>query len=279
MRKALALVAVGALAACLAPLAWAAEATLPEGFAGFRGQLRGALLSKTENTFVLKVDQILREWKPSTATNAQAAVGKELTITIKPNDRFTGQFLKTLAGLKTGDVVEVEAFNLEGALLTAIEVFKKVEAAPPTDRQQKIAALEAQVRELTQAENKAEAEFKRLRDLKGQGKATDAEVQAAEAKLRDLIAKHKAAQAELDKLRTATTPPATDVQQKIAALEARIKELTEAEAKAEADFKRLRDLKAAGQATDAEVDAAEAKLRDLIAKHQAAQRDLDDLRR
>ena len=111
---------------------WAGEASaLPDGMKGFKGQLSGTITQKSDASFVLKVDKVVKVWTEveagqpgSTAKDPQAAVGKELTITI--GKVAVEKHTKTLAGLAVGDKVLTSAFNLEGGLLTINEVFEKV---------------------------------------------------------------------------------------------------------------------------------------------------------
>lgn len=167
MKKMLALLTVGLVALCVAPLVLAAEATLPDGMAGFRGILRGTIVSKADNSFVLKVEKIGTTWKENKATNPAAAVGKELTITVSPERE---RMVKALAERKAGDRVDAGAMNTEGNTLTLVEVLKKVEAegttAPTTSgtvSAEEAAKLRARIAEMEKQIAALKAENEALR--------------------------------------------------------------------------------------------------------------------
>jgi hypothetical protein len=100
---------------------------LPEGIRGFRGMVVGTLVSKGENAFVLKVEKITRVWKQNKAKNPECIVGKEVPIDLWAKSRLAEQHLKTLAELKAGDRVEVEAFHFGGDCLSVVEVLRKAD--------------------------------------------------------------------------------------------------------------------------------------------------------
>ncbi len=55
----------------------------------------------------------------------EAAVGKELIITIRADEELGGRFLCTLRALEIGERVLVEAFHFEGNRLTVVEQLRK----------------------------------------------------------------------------------------------------------------------------------------------------------
>ena len=101
--------------------------SLPEGIRGSRGMMVGTLVSKTETTFVFKVEKIAKVSKGNKAENPACVVGKELTMALWPKSRLAEQHKKTLAGLKAGDRVSVEPFHFGGDTLSVVEELKKVE--------------------------------------------------------------------------------------------------------------------------------------------------------
>jgi hypothetical protein len=103
------------------------EADLPEGMIGFRGVLVGRVLRKLDRGFVLKVEKVANVWENNRADRPEAAVGRELIITIRTHEELGGRFLDTLRTLKTGERVLVEAFHFEGNRLTVVEQLQKVE--------------------------------------------------------------------------------------------------------------------------------------------------------
>jgi hypothetical protein len=103
------------------------EVGLPEGMIGFRGVLVGRVLRKLDRGFVLKVEKVTKVWENNRAGRPEAAVGKDLIITIRADEEFGGRFLRTLRTLKIGERVLVEAFHFEGNRLTVVEQLQKVE--------------------------------------------------------------------------------------------------------------------------------------------------------
>lgn len=103
------------------------EEGLPEGMIGFRGVLVGRILRKLDRGFVLKVEKVTEVWESNRADRPEAAVGKDLTITIREDEELSDRFLRTLRTLKTGERVLVEAFHFEGNRLTVVEQLRKVE--------------------------------------------------------------------------------------------------------------------------------------------------------
>ena len=75
MKKSVLLAVVGMMLAGSTCFATDTETGLPAGLKGLRGVLYGTLVSKTEKSFVVKVEKVLNVWKESTATDPQAAVG------------------------------------------------------------------------------------------------------------------------------------------------------------------------------------------------------------
>ena len=106
------------------------QVTLPDGMAGFRGALVGAMVSKGASGFVLKAEQIIRVWKESKARDPQGCVGQQLAILTDREKRPADKFLQTLKGLNAGDRVEVEAFHFGGNSLTVVECLRKASNLP-----------------------------------------------------------------------------------------------------------------------------------------------------
>jgi regulator of replication initiation timing len=103
------------------------EAGLPEGMIGFRGVLVGRILRKIDRGFVLKVEKVDKVWESNRADRPEAAVGRDLIITIRADEELGERFLNTLRTLKIGERVLVEAFHFDGNRLTVVEQLKKVE--------------------------------------------------------------------------------------------------------------------------------------------------------
>jgi hypothetical protein len=127
MRNAVLTTLVLAVSVVVVPVMAADEpAALPDGFKGFRGLLKGAIVSKTETSFVLKVEAVTKSFKNSKATKPEEIAGKELTLQVKAE-----RLQKALKELAVGDKVVTSAVNEEGNAVFAIEMIKKAEAETP----------------------------------------------------------------------------------------------------------------------------------------------------
>ena len=115
---------------------------LPEGIRGFKGMMIGTIVSKTEDSFVLKVEKITRVWKESKAKEPECVVGKEVPITLWKESRLADRHRKTLAEMNKGDRIEVEPFHLEGERLSVVEGLKKVGREAPEEPKEKEAPAE-----------------------------------------------------------------------------------------------------------------------------------------
>jgi len=103
------------------------EIGLPDGMVGFRGMLAGRVLRKLDRGFVLKVEKVAKVWEHNRADRPEAAVGKELIITIRADEELGGRFLRTLRALEIGERVLVEAFHFEGNRLTVVEQLQRAD--------------------------------------------------------------------------------------------------------------------------------------------------------
>ena len=104
----------------------AAASAVPEALSGFRGLLIGTIKSKEARSFVLEVEKIGKTWEQNKAEHPEAVVGKLVHIVIPPASRLTDQHVQTLAGLKPGDRVTVEAFP-DGGRMVVVEQLQKTE--------------------------------------------------------------------------------------------------------------------------------------------------------
>ena len=97
---------------------------VPEDLRGFSGLLRGELVSKDveRGILVLRVDEVRKVWKPSTAKKPASAVGKYLQV-----DGISGKWLDVLLLMESGDTIELEAHHKVGKNLSFLpEWLKKV---------------------------------------------------------------------------------------------------------------------------------------------------------
>lgn len=152
MQKTLLMAAVAALAT---GAVWAAEAPLPDGFKGFRGLLKGTILSKTDKSFVLKVDAVVKTFPANKAKKAEEIVGKEVTIQVR-NDRL----LSALKERSVGERVEAGALNEQGTVVMAIEQIKGFDTGAATND---VSKLQARVAELEKQVAALKAENEELR--------------------------------------------------------------------------------------------------------------------
>jgi len=89
--------------------------------------LVGRVLRKLDRGFVLNVEEVTKVWENNRADRPEAAVGRDLMITIRADEELGGRFLRTLRTLKIGERVLVEAFHFDGNRLTVVEQLQKVE--------------------------------------------------------------------------------------------------------------------------------------------------------
>ena len=102
------------------------RATLPAELRGFKGILVGTITSPITREFNLKIEKIATVWPQSKADAPERAVGKTIEVVVGEN-RMLEQHLQTLSGLRKGDRVIVEAFDVQGFRLTVMELFRKAE--------------------------------------------------------------------------------------------------------------------------------------------------------
>ncbi|MGB1124673.1 MAG: hypothetical protein ACPG4Q_05655, partial [Phycisphaeraceae bacterium] len=103
---------------------------VPDALKGFRGMMIGELVEKGENEFVFRVQKIKRVWKKNKAENPEQAIGKTVTLSLANLIKHHEEKIrKNYAGLKSGDMIEVEAFDEGGNKLFVKEALKKIEKA------------------------------------------------------------------------------------------------------------------------------------------------------
>ncbi len=97
----------------------------PRGMRGFRGILRGKLVSRDleKGELVFRAERATRTWKQNRAEDVGSCRGKEFLV-----KGIDGKWRDVLITLKPGDAIEVEAFHNGGVHLDFIsEWLKKVE--------------------------------------------------------------------------------------------------------------------------------------------------------
>ena len=171
---------------------------LSDGMKGFKGQVIGSIVKKGEAEFVLKIEKVTRIWDQSTATNPQSGVGTSIVVNIDRNQRLGEELLKILAGLKTGDRVEVEAFNLAGSEFKAMELLKKVEAAPAAESADVLRKQVVELKMRVAAQENENQELRmRMADLDARLKVVAADLRAELDSLRAENAKLREENAKL----------------------------------------------------------------------------------
>lgn len=97
----------------------------PDGMKGFRGILRGELVSKDveKGTLMVKADRVTRTWKKNGASDTSSCRGRQFLV-----KGISGKWVDVLITIKPGDSIEVEAFHNSGEHLDFVsEWLKKVE--------------------------------------------------------------------------------------------------------------------------------------------------------
>ena len=97
----------------------------PGGMKGFRGMMRGTLVSKDveKGTLVFRADEVTRTWKANRARDTKSCRGREFLV-----KGIAGKWLDVLITLKPKDKIEVEAFHNSGEHLDFVaEWLKKIE--------------------------------------------------------------------------------------------------------------------------------------------------------
>lgn len=97
----------------------------PAGMRGFRGILRGTVVSRDveKGELVFRAQRATRVWKQNKATDVESCAGRTFTT-----EGISGKWLDVLLTLEPGDAIEVEAFHNRGERLDFVgEWLKKVE--------------------------------------------------------------------------------------------------------------------------------------------------------
>ena len=101
---------------------------IPAALKGFKGMMTGKLVEKGKTSFTFKLATIKKVWKGNKAKEPQKAVGLTLRLSLRKVSAHHGaRIMKNYRGLKNGDAIELEAFDLGGSTLCVKEWLKKVE--------------------------------------------------------------------------------------------------------------------------------------------------------
>ena len=101
---------------------------IPTALKGFQGMMAGKLVKKAEKAFLFKAEKIKRVWKGNRAEKPQDAIGLTFGLSLTKLTPHHGERIwKNYRGLKVGDAIELEAFDLGGDLLFVKEWLRKVE--------------------------------------------------------------------------------------------------------------------------------------------------------
>jgi len=108
------------------------KATIPAELKGFQGMMKGKLAKKGKAFIVVKVEEIMKVWEGNKAEDPKKAVGRTLTLNLKKvSDHHRDRIMKNFRGLKKGDQIELEAFDLGEKTLCIKEWLQK---AGPKDK-------------------------------------------------------------------------------------------------------------------------------------------------
>ena len=89
--------------------------------------MSGRLVKKDAKTLVFRVEKIMRKWKGNRAANPKAAVGQTLTLNLGNVSAHHGaRIMQNYRGMKEGDAIELEAFDLGGETLAVKEWLRKI---------------------------------------------------------------------------------------------------------------------------------------------------------
>ena len=106
-----------------------ADDAIPAALKGFQGMMSGKLTKKGETMIAFKIGKIMKKWKGNKAEKPEAAVGETIALTLKDiSAHHRERLMKNYRGLKVGDDIELEAFDLGGKNLAVKEWLKKVGA-------------------------------------------------------------------------------------------------------------------------------------------------------
>ena len=99
---------------------------IPAVLKGFQGMMSGKLLKKGEETLVFKVGKVMKVWKGNEAEDPGKAVGQTLVLSLKRlSDHHRERIMANYRGLKEGDDIELEAFDLGEKALCVNEWLRK----------------------------------------------------------------------------------------------------------------------------------------------------------
>ena len=101
---------------------------IPDGMEGFSGMLRGKVVAKVDNGFILKVEKILKLWDGNKAKNPKSAVGKRFLVVPRWVKGDNGKWhpvelhVKFIRRLEVGQVLNIEVRHEEGNKLNILEL-------------------------------------------------------------------------------------------------------------------------------------------------------------
>jgi hypothetical protein len=91
---------------------------LPDPAASFAGMIHGSVVAKRDRGIVVKVDDVLKQWKQSGAKDAESLVGKPVQVVAGEN-AYARQLLRVL---KVGETVTLDVAHKSGEALTILEL-------------------------------------------------------------------------------------------------------------------------------------------------------------
>lgn len=113
---------------CMLAVCLSADYKLPPGMKGFSGMLRGKVVSKVKNGFVLKVEEVLKLWKGNKAKKPESVIGKKVLINPRWAKGDDGKWylvklhVNFIRKLEVGETIKIEVVNNEGHRLHILEL-------------------------------------------------------------------------------------------------------------------------------------------------------------
>ena len=107
---------------------------LPDGMLGFSGMLKGKVVAKQKNGFVLLVEKVEKLWEDNKAKKSETVVGKKVLINVSWEEHEKGKWrpiplqARFVEMLKVGSEISIEVKNKEGERLHILELNKEQRA-------------------------------------------------------------------------------------------------------------------------------------------------------
>ncbi|MCD4657488.1 MAG: hypothetical protein K8S87_08070 [Planctomycetes bacterium] len=107
---------------------------IPDGMHGFSGRLKGKVVGKQKNGFILLVEKVEKLWEGNKAKKPETVIGKKVLINVgweeyeKSKWRPIPLHARFVEMLKIGNKISIEVKNIEGERLHILELNKEQRA-------------------------------------------------------------------------------------------------------------------------------------------------------